>query len=113
MPWQTDTVSCRSGYDQRLDPYLPTFWAARVPNHVLSEDDYQTVMDTSLPLADRQAAFANRQPFFRGLGPLRQLQILQDMVDGWFKLGLIATRPGPGDPAFPPVMKVETERDLP
>ncbi|MCA9778357.1 MAG: LodA/GoxA family CTQ-dependent oxidase [Candidatus Eremiobacteraeota bacterium] len=113
VPWQTDTVSCRSGYDQTLDPFLPTFWAARVPNHVLSEEDYQTVMNQALPLADRQAAFANRQQFFRGLGPLHQVQILQDMVDRWFKLGLVASRPGPDDPAFPPVMKVETERDLP
>ena len=36
MPWQTDAASCRSGYDSTYDPYLPTFWPARVPNQVLS-----------------------------------------------------------------------------
>jgi len=112
VPWQTDTVSCRSGYDPDLDPFLPTFWAARVPNHVLSEADYQTVMSSSLPLSERQAAFANRRQFFRGLGPLDDLSILQDMVDGWYKLGLVASRPGPSDGAFPSTLKVETERAL-
>ena len=113
VPWQTDTVSCRSGYDTNLDPFLPTFWAARVPNHVLSEANYRRAIDQSLPLPERQEAFATRNQFFRGLGPLNERRILQDMVDGWFRLGLIASRPGPSDSAFPSVMKVETERDLP
>ena len=32
VPWQADTASCRSGYQYGptpVDPYLPTFWAAR------------------------------------------------------------------------------------
>lgn len=37
VPWQTDTASCRSGYVPEYDPYLPTFWPHRVPNHVLTE----------------------------------------------------------------------------
>ena len=40
VPWQTDTASCRSGYylgyGPRYDPYVPTFWPARVPNQVLT-----------------------------------------------------------------------------
>ena len=32
VPWQTDTSSCRSGYIPEYDPFLPTFWPARVPN---------------------------------------------------------------------------------
>src|SRR6266540_4881195 len=39
VPWQCDTASCRSGYDPDYDPYLPTFWPARVPNHVLTEEN--------------------------------------------------------------------------
>ena len=46
LPWQGDTAFCRSGYDLEYDPYVPTFWAARVPNQVLTEEDYQTVIDT-------------------------------------------------------------------
>ena len=45
VPWQTDTASCRSGYVKKYDPYLPTFWPARVPNQVLAEENYNIVMD--------------------------------------------------------------------
>ena len=29
LPWQTDTASCRAGYDKQYDMHLPTFWPAR------------------------------------------------------------------------------------
>ena len=46
VPWQTDTASCRSGYhDASYDPYVPTFWPARVPNQVLSTENYEIVMN--------------------------------------------------------------------
>jgi hypothetical protein len=38
VPWQTDSASCRSGYEAEYDPYIPTFWPSRVPNHVLAMD---------------------------------------------------------------------------
>ena len=43
LPWQADTGFCRSGYTApgyTYDPYLPTFWPARVPNQVLTEANY-------------------------------------------------------------------------
>ena len=40
VPWQTDTSSCLSRYKVEVDDYLPTFWPARVPNDVLTADDY-------------------------------------------------------------------------
>ncbi len=60
VPWQADSASCRSGYEPQIDPYLPTFWAARVPNHILTVEDYRTVMDTTQPRATRLAAFYTR-----------------------------------------------------
>src|SRR5207248_10201689 len=39
VPWQTDTASCRSGYVRTYDPYVPSFWPARVPNQVLTLHD--------------------------------------------------------------------------
>ena len=39
-PWQTDAASCRSGYEPSISPVLPTFWPARIPNHVLRAADY-------------------------------------------------------------------------
>ena len=49
VPWQCDTASCRSGYDKTYDPYVPTFWPARVPNQVLTRQDYDIVMDVNAP----------------------------------------------------------------
>ena len=40
LPWQADTAYCRSGYDADYDPYVPTFWPARVPNQVLTDAAY-------------------------------------------------------------------------
>ncbi len=113
VPWQTDTASCRSGYDlgfgRRYDPYLPTFWPARVPNQVLSEEDYQTVVDPSQDISTRLAAFARRRVWDRFF-PADYLRRINCMVAEFGKLGVIEVRPGPTDTAeFPPVMMVESE----
>ncbi|HEX8093702.1 LodA/GoxA family CTQ-dependent oxidase [Jatrophihabitans sp.] len=113
VPWQTDTASCRSGYTSALtpafDPYLPTFWPARVPNHVLTQADYDTVLDTSLPLADRREAFERRAAWLRFLPGDYQLQ-LATMVSDFGKLGVVAAQPGPTDsPDFPASLQVESD----
>lgn len=109
VPWQSDTASCRSGYEPEIDPYLPTFWAPRVPNHVLAEADYQTVLDTGLPLDQRQAAFNNRQQFFRAIDAATSTETLTNMVRDWYKLGLVENRPGPPGGEFPAQLQVESE----
>ena len=107
IPWQTDSASCRSGYDPQYDPYLPTFWPARVPNQVLSVENYNKVMDTELPRADRLAAFNERMDWDRTLGAGYQQQ-LQAMVDHFDRQGIVEVREGiPDDPDFPPLMQVE------
>ena len=113
VPWQTDTASCRSGYEPKIDPYLPTFWAARVPNHVLTRESYEIVRNLSLPLAVRRQAFNTRAAFFRDIDRPTREQTLARMVESWFRLGLVEERPGPGDNAFPTSMRVETERGFP
>jgi hypothetical protein len=110
VPWQADTASCRSGYEPQIDPYLPTFWAARVPNHVFTQESYRKVLDRSLPLAVRQQAFNTRAAFFRDIDQPTTEQTLANMVENWFRLGLVEERRGPGDNAFPKAMRVETER---
>ena len=35
------------------------------------------------------------------------------MVDNWYRLGVVTEQPGPGDPAFPPLFKVETDSEFP
>ena len=108
VPWQTDTASCLSGYDASYDPYVPTFWAARVPNHVLTREDYEVVMDESRPLGEREAAFERRANWLRWLGPDYLTQI-NDMIASFGMLGVVQTEPGPADGAFGPQLRVETD----
>jgi len=109
VPWQTDSASCRSGYDKAYDPYLPTFWPARVPNQVMSPADYEAVMDTSKDLGERLQAFAHRASWFAPLGldqPI--LQQYDRMIHHFGEMGLVEVRPGiPDDPNFPPSMQVQ------
>jgi hypothetical protein len=107
IPWQTDTASCRAGYESDYDPYLPTFWPARVPNHVLTAKDYATVMNRSLPLDQRMEAFARRASWYRVLDG-QYVQQINQMVQDFSKLGVVERRPGPGDSAFPETMLVES-----
>lgn len=106
VPWQTDTASCRSGYDHQYDPFLPTFWPARVPNQVLSAKNYAKVMDTSLPRTERIEAFNQRADWNRTLGlPAKQLE---NMISRFPEMGIVEVRPGvENDPDFPPLMQVE------
>jgi len=108
LPWQTDTASCRSGYLKTYDPYLPTFWPARVPNQVLTEENYEIVMDASRPLGERLAAFANRASWLRPLGSVSYTDQINNMIERFGELGVVEVREGPqDDPNFPPVMEVE------
>ena len=116
VPWQTDTVSCRAGYqygDTPVDPYLPTFWSARVPNQVMSKESYERVLDESLSLEDRNEAFFNRSEFFRNVDQSNYQDTLKNMVDNWHRLGFVTEMPGPTDSEFPQVFNVESNNDFP
>lgn len=107
VPWQCDTASCRSGYAKAYDPYVPTFWPARVPNQVLTREDYAIVMDEAQPLEARQAAFARRADWDAPLD-LKASYITQinNMVAHFDHMSVVESRPGPSDGAFPAVMEV-------
>jgi L-lysine epsilon oxidase-like protein len=108
LPWQTDTASCRSGYLKTYDPYLPTFWPARVPNQVLTNKNYEVVMDEKRPLEERLAAFANRASWTRLLGTKSYTDQINNMVRDYGDMGVVEVRKGPGDREhFPAVMEVE------
>lgn len=110
LPWQEDTAYCRAGYDPGYDPYLPTFWPARVPNQVLSEADYRVVMDASRPREEREAAFSRRAEWTRLLGTAHTPaeDQMMNMVHRFGDMGVVEMREGvPNDPLFPPVMMVE------
>jgi hypothetical protein len=96
VPWQTDEASCRSGYAVGTYLPLPTFWAARVPNQTLSRESYERLFDDELSTAQRHKHFDQRQDWLRYFGPGYQTEI-NDMVQKWDKLGILAERPGPPD----------------
>lgn len=108
IPWQGDTAFCRSGYEPEYDPYLPTFWAARVPNQILTEDAYKVVIDTSQPLERRLEAFHSREQWLRALTGSVSEQMTQ-MIAEFGRMGVVEARPGvKGDPLFPETLFVET-----
>lgn len=114
VPWQGDTIFCRSGYepdsgrDPMLDPYLPTFWPARVPNHVLTEEVYDYVKNTQNSKENRLVAFNTRDSWVRAMRG-SPVDHMKQMIRDYGKIGVIEARPGiKGDPDFPEVMFVES-----
>jgi L-lysine epsilon oxidase C-terminal domain len=111
VPWQTDEASCLSGYELGTYLSLPSFWAARVPNQVLSERSYRRVLDEALPAAQRMKHLFYRLDWLRYFGPDYETRI-NDNVAQWDKLGIVTPQDGPGDHAesgLPERMWVETE----
>jgi hypothetical protein len=108
LPWQGDTAFCRSGYEPDFDPYLQTFWPARVPNHVLSEADYTVAVNPLLPRTQRLDAFGQRVNWVRGLVGSAPEQ-MQQMVTEFHRMGVVEARPGvANDPELPAIMFVES-----
>lgn len=107
LPWQMDAAWCRGGVQAQYDPNVPTFWAPRVPNQVLTDDDYRQVMDSDLSTAQRVAAFRRRRAWLRSLHGSDVEQIHQ-MLERFARLGVIEERPGPRDvPELPRRLWVE------
>ena len=109
VPWQTDTASCRSGYDKAYDPYVPTFWPARVPNNVLTRQNYEIVMDADRQLSERRAAFANRAAWIAPLGATSYTDQINNMIAHFDHLGVVEAMPGPTTGGFPPIIEVEDQ----
>ena len=106
LPWQADTAFCRAGYDTSYDPFAPTFWPARVPNHVLTAEDWAIVVDPQQPMSRRIEAFSNRTSWNKPLHGSTAGQ-MEDMVRIFGSMGVVEVREGvKGDPAFPAVMMV-------
>lgn len=112
VPWQTDTASCRSGYTPTYDPYVPTFWPARVPNEVLTDENYRIVCDTNKPMGERLAAFANRAAWIAPLGTTSYTDQINNMVAHFDHLGVVECREGPADGNFPTIIEVEDQHKL-
>lgn len=98
LPWQGDTAFCRSGYDFEYDPYVPTFWPARVPNQVLTEIDYDTLCDTNQSMEIRIAAFQSRPLWLRQL-PMQSSapDQMMYMISNFSQMGILEAKLRPED----------------
>lgn len=107
VPWQADTAWCRSAYDQKYDEFAPSFWPARVPNHVLSVEDFETAIDPSKPHSLRVQAFAIRTNWNAPLGE-DTAGAMTEMVRVFGSMGLLEERVAPpgGDAIVPSRMLV-------
>lgn len=101
VPWQADATGCRSGYYRDYDPFLPSFWPARVPNQVLSAKAYEDLQ--AIDPGDEKAwdIFSNRTSWFAAVdrGPFGER--MMNMVELFGSMGVLETRPGPGSGLLP------------
>ncbi len=93
-PWQTDEASCLSGYNVSQYLPLPSFWAARVPNQILSEDGYQRMQAGNVNIGQRLKHLYYRQDWLRDI-EADHLDRLQKMVDEWEHLGIVTKQVSP------------------
>jgi hypothetical protein len=112
VPWQTDTASCRSGYDKSYDPYMPTFWPARVPNEVMTVANYEIVLDKSKNLQERLQAFAHRSSWLTPIGlDQSYTDQINNMINHFDSLSIIEERDGISDDKnFP--QKIQVADDI-
>mgnify|MGYP003877608613 CR=1 FL=1 len=111
IPWQTDTASCRDGYTPEFDPFLPTFWPARVPNNILGESWYHDTLNPELSEETRSQAFAYRTDWLDALPlagqPATYTNQINSMIEHFDRLAVVQARQGvPNNPNFPPKMQV-------
>jgi hypothetical protein len=125
VPWQTDTSSCLSGYIPYVDDYLPTFWPARVPNDVLSAEQYKVILSPESSIDDKEKAFAYdaRVKWLSGIVYEKRVAFppmtyspytkgINQFIGDWWQVGIIVEQPGPAGAPFPRSIWVETGRQI-
>ena len=102
VPWQTDTSSCLFAYiGWQEGVFQPTFWPVRVPNNVLTADQYETVMNARKPYSERRGVRVRSPPGLRQLAPREDYKsVINEFVKEWNGVGF-DQMPGPTDPEDP------------
>jgi hypothetical protein len=114
IPWQVDVVGCGTGYEPKTNPYLPTFWPARAPNHVLTEDSFQQVLNVNLSLIQRLKYFGTREDWLRDIVLFQQYddRVIRFLKE-WYKVGVIVRREvPPGSDFLPAEVYIEVQNQL-
>jgi hypothetical protein len=127
VPWQSDTSSCLSAYRAYAGEYLPTFWPARVPNDVLTQEDYNVIKDSKTsndvklqrfsPDARKKwlrgYIFDDQGNFLGGSSIDDRLKGVTKFTEEWDKIGILLKKPLDVDPElFPADVWVETGRSI-
>lgn len=107
VPWQTDMASCRAGVtreDFPDDDFLPAFWVSRVPDQVLTEEEFSVIENPHSTPAQKRKAFQTRKNWMRQFGiDSPYVEFITRAVSGFKDLGVIERRkpenPPPGLPA--------------
>jgi L-lysine epsilon oxidase-like protein len=108
LPWQIDTGGCLSGYEDSLASDAPSFWPSRVPNNVLSHENYARATNLSLPRPDRVNAFVQRRTWFFPLNSPAQ-DWGEHLIHQFGTMGVLEAYPGAAaDEDIPPLIYVET-----
>src|SRR5262249_22576417 len=121
VPWQADFAGCRFGYRRNADPplpnpYLPSFWPARAPNHVLVRAAFEKVMNGQLSEDERVSTFHERRNWMRDIdgNPRDPTEAIEGCISNWSRFGFVVRKAGPTDlPSLPAVIHVELGNQFP
>ena len=114
LPWQGDTAYCRSGYNPEFDPWAPAYWPARVPNAVLTQEDYQQLMSAGTDAKQKLELFRTRTSWYHIIPRQSANETMLWMVNHFNEMGIVEERPGPtGVPGVPATIYVEIGTEKP
>jgi hypothetical protein len=115
VPWQTDGASCNSEADYKPSYFLsmPTFWGPRVPDQVLSNENYVRAVANGGAGHSVQSLkhFASRSDWLRDVRGQSYLQRIDNMVSEWHDLGTVLPAGAAAGSDLPSTMRVEMGRD--
>lgn len=115
VPWQTDGASCNSEADYKPSYFLsmPTFWGPRVPDQVLSNENYVRAVANDGAGHEVQSLkhFASRSDWLRDVRGQGYLQRINNMVSEWHDLGTVLPAQATPGSTLPGTMRVEMGRD--
>lgn len=114
VPWQTDGASCNSDADYSPSTFLsmPTFWGARVPDQVMSFENYSNAAAIGKKGSEDQFAkyVMARSDWLRDIRGFDYYARIAHMVEEWWELGMVLAVKN-ASPDFPEDLRVEQGRN--
>ena len=107
VPWQADHASCLSAYAGRFGKFVPTLWPARVPNDVITESDYDRVVNRKADEPTRAKAFMTRTRWQDYTNGVKFGEHVKEIADNPATLGLVVARAGLRTGDIPETIYVE------